>query len=187
MSLRAQVEWMTTPQEFSRLCESVLQARHGDDFLPIDDDRGDRGNDGYLKSEHRLFAAHCFKRIQNKSVDTDIRTKMVGDLKKAIALKKDGSWHVEAWTFLSNYPIPEKLAAEIVAIGAAAGIDVSWRGPGFFEAGLHRYPEVLSAFPTLQTSHSSKQLAQIQEALAERNASIATTEDDEPENETART
>jgi hypothetical protein len=39
-----------------------MTVEYGDDFLPIDDDRADRGNDGYLKSEKRLFAAHCLQR-----------------------------------------------------------------------------------------------------------------------------
>src|SRR3954470_6589476 len=100
MDLRPQVELITNPQEFTRLCNAVLTAEHGDDFLPIDDDRADRGNDGYLKSEQRMFAAHCFKRIQNKSIDAAIKAKMVGDLDKATALKEVGIWDVEAWTFL---------------------------------------------------------------------------------------
>jgi hypothetical protein len=62
MSLEAEIGRMTDPQEFMRLCNAVLSAEHGDDFLPIDDDRPDRGNDGYLKSQKRIFAAHCFKR-----------------------------------------------------------------------------------------------------------------------------
>jgi hypothetical protein len=72
VSLEAQISLMTVPQEFIRLCNAVLIAEHGDDFLPIDDDRGDRGNDGYLKSQRRMFAGHCFKRVQNQSLDRAI-------------------------------------------------------------------------------------------------------------------
>jgi hypothetical protein len=99
MNLEAQISLMTVPQEFSRLCNAVLSASYGDDFLPIDDDRADRGNDGYLKSEKRMFAAHCFKRVQNQSLDDAIRGKMISDLGKAIALKADGAWDIDAWTF----------------------------------------------------------------------------------------
>jgi hypothetical protein len=91
MSLEAQIQLITVPQEFARLCNAALAAEHGDDFLPIDDDRPDRGNDGYLKSAKRVFAVHCFKRVQNQSLDNAIRRKMVGDLGKAITLKNEAS------------------------------------------------------------------------------------------------
>jgi hypothetical protein len=48
MNLQAQIELITVPQDFSRLCNAVLRAEYGDNFLSIDDDRPDRGNDGYL-------------------------------------------------------------------------------------------------------------------------------------------
>ena len=123
MSLRTQIELMTVPQEFTRLCNAVLIAEYGDDFLPIDDDRADRGNDGYLKSEKRMFAGHCFKRVQNQVIDKLVRAKMIGDLGKAIALKHADVWQVDAWTFLSNYPISEHVAAEVWQIGRGLDAD----------------------------------------------------------------
>ncbi|MGI5514649.1 hypothetical protein [Streptomyces sp. CA-106131] len=149
MNLQAQVELITVPQDFTRLCNTVLQAEYGADFLPIDDDRADRGNDGYLKSEKRMFAAHCFKRIQNRGLDSEIRAKMLGDLKKAIALRDQGDWEILRWTFLCNYPIPEGIAAEVHTFGLRAGIDVSWCGPGYFAEVLQRVTSVRQLFPNL--------------------------------------
>ena len=159
---------MTVPQEFTRLCNAVLIAEYGDDFLPIDDDRADRGNDGYLKSERRIFAAHCFKRVQNQSIDTLIRTKMVGDLGKAIALKRAEVWSIDAWTFLSNYPVPEELGAEMTRLGRESQIDVAWRGPDFFALALERHPEVAAEFPGMQVNRMSARLENIEQALSER-------------------
>lgn len=171
MSLRAQIELMTVPQEFTRLCNAVLIAEHGDDFLPIDDDRADRGNDGYLKSEQRMFAVHCFKRIQSQGIDAAIRTKLVGDLGKAIALKRAEIWPIDAWTFLSNYPVSEELGAQITGIGRDAGIDVAWRGPDYLATALTRHPEVAAEFPGLQINELSAQLVRIQETIsADRHA-----------------
>jgi hypothetical protein len=153
---------MTVPQAFTRLCNAVLIAEHLDDFLPIDEDRG---NDGYLKSEKRMFAVHCFRRGQNKALDTPIRTKMVGDLGKAIALKRAGIWDVEAWTFLSNYPISDTIGAQLVAFGCDAGIDVSWRGPDYLANALQNHTEVVARFPALQVNALAAQLAEIQEML----------------------
>jgi hypothetical protein len=165
MTLSAQISLIDNPQEFVRLCNAVLQADRGDDFLPIDDDRADRGNDGYLKSERRLFAVHCFKRVQNRGVESAIRGKMVGDLGKAIVLKHEGIWDVEAWTFLSNYPIPESIAKEVIRLGGEAAIDVTWRGSEFIADVLQRHPEVRVQFPQLQINEVSHQLAGLRSAV----------------------
>jgi hypothetical protein len=165
VNLQAQIELMTVPQDFTRLCNAVLQAEHGPDFLPIDDDRADRGNDGYLKSEKRMFAAHCFKRIQNQAIEKEIRTKMLGDLQKAIKLKGEGAWDIEAWTFLSNYPIPESIAVQVVTAGKQAGIDVSWRGSLYFAEVLQRVRSVREMFPNLLANDLLQQLDAITEKL----------------------
>jgi hypothetical protein len=144
MSLETQISLMTVPQEFARLCNAVLRAEHGDDFLPIDDDQPDAGNDGYPKSQRRMYAMHCFKRAQNQGIEQLIRRKTVGDLGKAIALKQAGVWDIGAWTFVSNYPVSEMIAAEVVSIGDRVGIDVSWRGPADLAAAVQEHPHVRS-------------------------------------------
>lgn len=149
MNLQAQIELITVPQDFMRLCNAVLIAANKEDFLPIDDDRGDRGNDGYLKSEKRMFAAHCFKRIQNQKLDQEILDKMSGDLKKAVKLRDSGDWEVDHWTFLSNYPIPEHIAARVWKAGHEAGIEVSWRGPEYFASQLQEFQHIREMFPNL--------------------------------------
>jgi hypothetical protein len=167
ISLHAQIELISVPQEFARLCNAVLGAQYGNDFLPIDDDRPDRGNDGYLKSEKRLFAVHCFKRLQKQGVDDAVQSKMVGDLGKAVLLKQEGIWEIKAWTFLCNYPINEVLGTRILRIGREADIDVSWKGPHFLAEGLQRYPEVWAQFPDLQVNEVSERLDRIQKLLSE--------------------
>jgi hypothetical protein len=166
MSLEAQIQLITVPQEFMRLCNAVLAAEYGDDFLPVDDDRPDRGNDGYVKSEKRVFAAHCFKRAQNQGLDRPIRQKMLGDLGKAKLLKEQDLWEVDAWTFLSNYPISEQLGREAHRIGSNAGIDVSWRGPDYLAGALHRHPDLCELFPSLQVSEIATQLSEIKDAVS---------------------
>lgn len=162
MNLQAQIQLITVPQEFTRLCNTILAAEYGDDYLPIDDDRPDRGNDGYVKSEQRLFAGHCFKRVQNQSLDASIRAKMIGDLGKAITLKTEGIWDISAWTFLSNYPISEAIGARIVAMGKEAGIDVAWKGPDYLADALQRHKDIRSQFPDLHASEISEQLSALQ-------------------------
>lgn len=152
MNLQAQINLITAPQEFARLCNAVLASRYGEDYLPVDDDRPDRGNDGYLKSERRMFAMHCFKRAQNQSLDAEIRKKMVGDLRKAVALRDEGRWVIEAWTFVSNYPVTEDVGAEVLAVGVEAGVDVSWLGPDDLADALQRDAPLRAQFPALQVN-----------------------------------
>lgn len=170
MNLQAQIELITVPQDFTRLCNAVLRAEYGDDFLPVDDDRSDRGNDGYLKSEKRIFAAHCFKRVQNQSLDREIRHKMVSDLQKAVELKQEGVWRIEAWTFISNYPITEALARPVTALGRESSIDVGWRGPDYLAEVLQKYQNVRALFPNLLANEIMEQLGVIIEKL-DRNPS----------------
>lgn len=167
MNLEAQIELMTVPQEFTRLCNAVLTAEHGDDFLPIDDDRADHGNDGYRKSTRRVFAVHCFKRIQKQAITDEIRRKMLGDLGKAKTLKEQGLWNINAWTFLTNYPIPEEIGREAISLGVKNEIDVSWLGPSFLAGALQRHGDVRELFPTLQANEIADQLEGLRDALDE--------------------
>jgi hypothetical protein len=149
VNLHGQIELINVPQEFARLCNAILSAEYGDDFLPIDDDRPDRGNDGYLKSERRMFAMHCFKRLQNQQLEREVAAKMTGDLKKAIQLKHDGRWIIDAWTFVSNYPISEHVAAPVIRTGTQAGINVSWRGPLYLAdvcSAIRKYAPIFRTF-----------------------------------------
>jgi hypothetical protein len=170
MNLSAQIALITVPQEFARLCNSALLAEYGNDFLPIDDDRPDRGNDGYLKSEKRLFAMHCFKRTQNQSLDNEIRSKMMSDLSKAAKLRDEGLWAIEAWTFICNYPIPESVGREILLAGKRLGIDPSWRGPEYLADVLQRVKGLRSSFPNLQVSEVMDQLETILVKLEDSNS-----------------
>jgi hypothetical protein len=161
MNLETLIGLINVPEEFTRLCNGILIADHGDDFLAIDDDRADRGNDGYLKSERRLFAFHCFKRPQKQGLDAAVLRKMQDDLAKAVALRADGSWAIEAWTFISNYPIGEAVARQIMERGRDAAVDVSWRGPTFLATALQRHPAVHDQFPSLQLNQIAGPLSEI--------------------------
>jgi hypothetical protein len=167
VNLEGQIELIAVPQEFTRLCNSVLSADFGQDFLPIDDDRADGGNDGFLKSKKKVFAVHCFKRLQKQRITDEIRRKMLGDLGKALMLKEQGLWDIAAWTYISNYAIPEEIGREVVSAGHKHGIEISWLGPTFLANGLQRNPDVWALFPTLQTNNISEQLQALRDSLEE--------------------
>jgi hypothetical protein len=90
---------------------------------------------------------------------------MVGDLGKATALKQAGIWEIDAWTFLSNYPIPEEIGARIVALGHEAGIDVSWRGADYLADGLQMHRSIRERFPALQVSEITERLGELHDAI----------------------
>lgn len=158
MNLQNQISLINNSQDFTRLCNAVLTADYGDDFLPIDDDRADAGNDGYVKSEKQIFAAHCFKRIQNQSIENEIRKKMTSDLRKAILLKDSKEWEIENWTFISNYPVNESIGRKIYNIGLEAGINVSWKGPDYLASVLQKAKDIRSQFPNLEANEVVERL-----------------------------
>jgi hypothetical protein len=166
-TLETLIGLMNVPQEFTRLCNGILVADHGDDFLAIDDDRADWGNDGYLKSERRMFAFHCFKRVQKRGLDAGVLRKMRGDLTKAAALRDASDWEIVAWTFISNYPISESVGRSMMKQAGELGMDVSWRGPTFLATALQRHPAVHNQFPELRLNQAAEPLARIEAALEE--------------------
>jgi hypothetical protein len=90
---------------------------------------------------------------------------MLGDLAKTIALKHEGLWEIEAWTFISNYPIPESIATRVLALGREAAIDVAWQGPAFIADVLRDHQYLMDSFPELHMTRVSQQISQLQEAL----------------------
>jgi len=165
MQLQNQIESINNPQEFTRLYNFLLDMEYGLDYVPIDDDQADRGNDGYLKPEKRIFAGHCFKRIQKQKINEEILEKMSSDLKKAIKLRDEAIWEVDSWTFISNYPIPETVAEKIIKIGKENKIDVSWRSADYLAKLLNKYKEAAEAFPHLVSSNIQAKLDVILDTL----------------------
>lgn len=165
MNLEGQIELISVPQEFTRLCNAVLAAEFGEDFLAIDDDRADNGNDGFRKSTKQIFAVHCFKRLPKQNFTQEIRRKMVGDLGKAKMLKEQGLWDIEAWTFLSNYSIPEEVGRAVLALGQEIEIGVSWLGPAYLASVLQRESSIRPLFPSLEANEISTQLEGLRSSL----------------------
>lgn len=75
MNLQSQIELMKDPSRFSRLVIALLGEEHPD-YQAIDDNRGDGGNDGYIASEKRMFAQHCFKKLPKRDLDNEVLKKL---------------------------------------------------------------------------------------------------------------
>jgi hypothetical protein len=111
MNLENQISQITNPQEFTRLCNAIFTALHGNEYQVIDGTRADEGNDGYVRSEERIIAIHCPIKPEKKT-DKDYKKKIRSDLKKVVKLNESGKYQVKNWTFVS----PRKLSSNIVSL-----------------------------------------------------------------------
>jgi hypothetical protein len=134
MNLQSQIELMKDPGRFSRLVINLLGQEYLD-YQAIDDDRGDGGNDGYLQSEKRIFARHCFKKLPKRDLDNEILKKIKSDFAKAVKLKVSGKYEVENWTFITNYSLSNDVVEKMRTFGKAANIQMIHQGAGYV-AGL---------------------------------------------------
>ena len=148
MALDETVAQMVDPHEFVRLVNAVHIDMYPQDFQVIDGTRGDNGNDGYVASERRVIAIYCPVKPEQRR-DADYRRKIESDLKKAIALRDDSRYAVEAWTFIT----PRKLADDVIAwmreLGERHGLRVLHQEAVFLAGELQRRPHLIGEFPTL--------------------------------------
>lgn len=150
MSLEREIELIDNPQRFTQLCTSLLNAEYKTDYQPVDDNRSDDGNDGYLITEQRMFARHCFKKPPQRRTDGDIFNKLKSDFKKAVKLRDAGRYDIKKWTFLTNYNLSNNLLVQAKKLGEGANIDVTHLGPAFLTGLLLKHRNLLSEFPELQ-------------------------------------
>jgi len=112
----------------------------------IDGTRGDEGNDGWLDSEHRIFAIHCPVKPERRT-DADYRKKAYGDLEKAATLRDSGRFPVGCWTFVT----PRKLSNDvIVAIrkrGEELGLEANHVEATYLSGLLLKHPQLVKEFP----------------------------------------
>lgn len=149
MTLEEMIAQMTNPQEFTRLCNSVFTDVYGDAFQVIDGTRGDNGNDGYIATEHRMLAMHCPVKPDQKT-DAGYLEKIIADLGKATALKRDQKYEIDAWTFITPRKLGDGVIHKMRELGKAAGIRASHQESTFLANELYRRKHLLEGFPALQ-------------------------------------
>jgi tetratricopeptide (TPR) repeat protein len=165
MDLATLISVNNNPQEHTRLCVALYEAEHGLDYQAIDDNRGDGGNDGYITSQKRMIARHCFKVRPKVALDDEILKKLKGDLKKVVALKKSDAYDIENWTFQTNYPVSNDVVKQAIALGKAEGISVSIKTETYLAVLLSKHKHLLPQFPQYQ-------LPELQPQLDEMNAKL---------------
>lgn len=149
MSLENRIRELNNPQYFSKICKAVLQAEYPNDYQPVDDDRPDGGNDGYISSQKRMFARHCFKNPTKRKQDSEILKKLRGDFAKAVELRNSGKFEVEKWTFLTNYPVSNAIVVAARAMGKKENIQVDIQEAAYVTNLLLKHKHLLSEFPEI--------------------------------------
>lgn len=160
MSIQSEIELIKDPSRFSRLTILLLEAEFGPDYQAIDDDRGDGGNDGYIFSQKRIFARHCFKKLPKRDLDEEILAKLKSDFAKAVKLRDEGVYAIENWTFLTSYAVSNGVVKEAQKLGKAAGIGISIKGPAYIATLAAKHKHLLSEFPELQQTQILEEMHQ---------------------------
>jgi len=131
MTLEEQIAQITDPQEFTRLCNSILTEKYGKAFQVIDGTRGDDGNDGYVITEKRMLAIYCPIKPERKT-DADYLNKIRTDILKAKNLRDSGEYNIENWTFLTPRKLSNKVVTKLRQLGDSIGLDASHQESTFF-------------------------------------------------------
>jgi hypothetical protein len=160
MYLEDQIAMITNPQEFTRLCNSILTCIYGEDFQIIDGTRSDEGNDGYLRSEKTIFAIYCPIKPEKKT-DKDYLEKITSDMEKAAKLRDTGDYRVERWTFITPRKLSSNVVAQMCNLGSDLGFASNHLESTFLANELYKNPHLFDAFPQLHVTHIDKKLDEI--------------------------
>lgn len=175
MSLDEQIAQMTNPQEFTRLCNAVFTDIYGHAFQVIDGTRSDNGNDGCVDRENRMLAINCPIKPEQKT-DAGYLAKIKSDLAKALELKRENRYRIDAWTFITPRKLSDNVVSTMRALGEEAGIRTSHQESTFLANELYRRPHLLEGLPALQQVNLSAKIDQVLEVLlAKREAQLSET------------
>jgi len=160
MYLEDQIALITNPQEFTRLCNSILTCVYGEEFQIIDGTRSDEGNDGYLRSEKRIFAIYCPIKPEKKT-DNDYFEKITSDMQKASKLRDTGKYKVERWTFITPRKLSSNVVAQMCRLGSDLGFAANHLESIFLANELYKNPHLFEAFPQLHVTNIDRKLDEI--------------------------
>ena len=164
MTLDEQIAQITDPQEFTRLCNTVLTEKYGQGFQVIDGTRSDEGNDGYIISEKRILAIYCPVKPERRT-DADYLEKIRSDIRKAQALRDSGQYEVENWTFLTPRKLSNKVIVEMRREAGALDFNATHQESTFLANELNRNRHLISTFPGLHISVIDSKLDEVLDIL----------------------
>lgn len=164
MNIEEQIQQLSNPQEFTKLCNAVFTAKHGTDYQAVDGTRADGGNDGYIIPERTLLAFYCPMKPTSMT-DTKYRRKIHDDLKKAAERKKVGALEIERWMLVT----PRKLSNDVVEYlsqeAQKQGLKASTIDSTFLAQELWLRPHLRNEFPWLKVVDVDETLKTLVEQL----------------------
>jgi len=160
MTLDELIAQMTDPWEFTRLCNAIFTDMYAHDFQVIDGTRGDNGNDGYVASERRMLAIHCPVKPEQKK-DAGYLDKIKSDLAKAVRLRDDKKYPIDAWTFITPRKLSDDVISSMRAMGQQHGIEAFHQEATFLANELQRRDHLMKGFPALAQLRLDAKLEEI--------------------------
>ncbi|HEB12220.1 MAG TPA: hypothetical protein ENI11_00915 [Actinobacteria bacterium] len=160
MNLEEQIAQMVNPQEFTRLCNSIFTCIYDEDFQVIDGTRGDKGNDGYVRSEEKILAIYCPIKPEKKT-DSDYFKKIKSDMAKASALRDSGEFPVKRWTFVTPRKLSNDLTAKMIELGRENEFDVNHVEATYLAKEISKNPHLVKDFPQLHMLDIDSKLDEI--------------------------
>lgn len=167
MPLEDQIAQITNPQEFTRLCNTLLTAHYGENFQVIDGTRSDEGNDGYVISEKRIIAIYCPIKPERKT-DKDYLEKITKDLTKANKLRESRTFKVENWTFITPRKLSNDVLSKMRLEASARQINANHQESTYLANLLYVNKDLIQAFPELYVPNIENKLDQIINFLKDR-------------------
>lgn len=159
MGLDEQIQRLSNPQEFAKLCHLVFAVKHGSEYQAVDGSRADGGNDGYIKSEACLLQFYCPSKPV-RPADAEYRKKIREDLAKAAALR-DGGMPIRKWTFVTPHNLSNGVLQFLAGEAAKHHLESAHVGPAFLAKELWFSPKLLNELPSLQVIDLDERLREI--------------------------
>ncbi|MFC1817494.1 hypothetical protein ACFL0B_00175 [Thermodesulfobacteriota bacterium] len=177
MTLEDQIAQFTDPQEFTRLCNTILSKKYGHEFQVIDGTRADEGNDGYIIPEKRILAMYCPIKPERKT-DADYLKKIRSDMLKAQSLRDSGSYEIENWTFLTPRKLSNRVIVEMRKLAESIGFNANHLESTFLATELAKNKHLISEFPALHISDLDSKFDEIFKLLSEKELKKEQTEEE---------
>ena len=160
MGLDEQIAQMTNSMEFVRLCNALLTAEYGHNFLIVDGTRGDDGNDGYIASEELVIAIYCPTKPERRT-DQDYIVKIKSDIAKVFTLRESGAYSIKRWAFVTPRTLSNKVLSIMRGEAKKAGLDATHFESTYLAGLLRKHKHLLPEFPGLHALNIDQALQDI--------------------------
>lgn len=164
MNTEERIAQANNPQEFVRLCNTVLSVEYGQHYQVVDGTRGDDGNDGYIASEERLLAIYCPSKPESRS-DKHFRGKISTDLAKAAKLRDKGAIPISRWTFITPRKLSNSVLSFMYETAEGFGLSANHQESTYLSNLVSKHSNVLQDFPWLHIDDVDAKLSTIIEML----------------------